>query len=172
MPSGLFVFLGSGAEKKWYGTYDCKPDECWNRTAENMLPHFAGSGHPIFRCTNALERRQLRSKGGGGGGKTSIHFNGSTENTELLLQTVISVNQLSLYGAVADMIEELPVGRRALVKPLHQVNWINKKFLHNFLLQKCKPMKSDREICCKNMSNDLKNYQKTRSYPEHAPKQV
>ena len=26
---------------------------------------------------------------------------------------VISVNQLSLYGAVADMIEELPVGRRA-----------------------------------------------------------
>ena len=68
-----------------------------------MLQNFAGSGHPIFRCTSALERGELRSKGGG---KTSTHFNGSTENIELLLQMVISVNQLSVYGAVADMIEE------------------------------------------------------------------
>ena len=30
---------------------------------------------------------------------------------------VISVNQLSIYGAVADMIEELPVGQRAVEKP-------------------------------------------------------
>ena len=30
---------------------------------------------------------------------------------------VISVNQLSIYGAVAGMIEELPVGQRAVVKP-------------------------------------------------------
>ena len=37
---------------------------------------------------------------------------------ELLLQVVISVNQLSIFGAVADMIEELPVGRRALEKPV------------------------------------------------------
>ena len=35
-----------------------------------------------------------------------MHFNGSTQNIELLLQMVISVNQRSLYGAVADMIEE------------------------------------------------------------------
>ena len=33
-------------------------------------------------------------------------------------------------------------------------------------------MKSDRETCCKNTSNDLKDCQKTRSYPEHVPKQV
>ena len=31
---------------------------------------------------------------------------------------VISVNQLSLYGAVADMIEELPVDQRAPGKPV------------------------------------------------------
>ena len=37
-------------------------------------------------------------------------------NVELLLQMVISVNHLSIYGAVADMIEELPVGREALGK--------------------------------------------------------
>ena len=44
--------------------------------------------------------------------------NGRTENIELLLQVVISVNQLSLHGAVADMIAELPVGRRAPGKPV------------------------------------------------------
>ena len=80
-----------------------------------MLQNFARSGHPIFRCTSALERGHLRSKGGG---KTSIHFKGSTENVELLLQMVISVNQLSLYGAAADMIQELSVGRRAPGKPV------------------------------------------------------
>ena len=36
---------------------------------------------------------------------------------ELLLQMVISVNQLSIHGAVADMNEKLPVGQRAVGKP-------------------------------------------------------
>ena len=58
-----------------------------------MLLNFAGSGHPMFRGTSALERGELRSKESG---KKSMHFNGSTENIELLLQTVISVNQLSI----------------------------------------------------------------------------
>ena len=75
---------------------------------------------------------------------------------------VISVNQLSIYGAVADMIEDLPVGQRAVGNPKHQVSWINKKFLHNLRSQNCKPMKSDRETCCKNTSNNLKDCQKTR----------
>ena len=37
--------------------------------------------------------------------------------SELLLQMVISVNQLSIYGAVADMIKESPIGQKAAVKP-------------------------------------------------------
>ena len=98
-PRGHGSFLVPGSEKKWYGTYDCKPDGSWNRTAEKMLQNFAGSGHPIFRCTSALERGELRSKGGG---KTSIQFHGSTQDIELLLQVVISVHQLSIHGAVAD----------------------------------------------------------------------
>ena len=68
----------------------------------------------MFRCTSPLERGQLRSKGGG---KTTIHFNGSTQNIELLLQMVIPVNQLSLHGAAADMIAELPVDQKAPGKP-------------------------------------------------------
>ena len=107
-------FLGLGSEKQCHGTYDCKPDGSWNRTVEKMLQNFERSSHPKFRCASALERGQLRSKGGE---KTSIHCNGSSENIELFLQMVISVNQLSIYGALADMIEQLPVGQRAVEKP-------------------------------------------------------
>ena len=60
--------------------------------------------------------RTVASTSNKGGGKTSIHFIGSTQNIVLLLQTVISVNQVSTYGAVADLIVELPVGQRALGK--------------------------------------------------------
>ena len=40
-------------------------------------------------------------------GKKSIHYNGSAESVELILRTVISVNQLSIYGVVADLRKEL-----------------------------------------------------------------
>ena len=112
---GHWSLLGLGSEKKCYGTYDGKPDGSWNRTAEKMLQNFKDSGHAIFRCSSPLEKGQLRCKGGG---KTTIHFNGSTENIELLFQMVISVNQLSLCGAVADMNAESPVGQRAPGKPV------------------------------------------------------
>ena len=50
--------------------------------------NLAESSHPIFRATSALERGELRSKAKG---KKSIHFNGSEENIELILRTVVSV---------------------------------------------------------------------------------
>ena len=56
--------------------------------------------HPIFRASSALERGELRSKGGS---KKTIHFNGCEQNVELILRTVISANQPSIYGAVGDM---------------------------------------------------------------------
>ena len=37
----------------------------------------------------------------------SIHFNGSDDTVEVVFRTNISVNQLSIYGAVADMCDEL-----------------------------------------------------------------
>ena len=56
----------------------------------------------VFRATDALERGELKSKGKG---KQSIHSNGSDETIELILRTVISVNQLSVHG-VADLCGE------------------------------------------------------------------
>ena len=52
-----------------------------------------------------FEKGELRSKGGG---KKSIHFDGGNENIELLLRTVISANQLSICGTVADFCNEAP----------------------------------------------------------------
>ena len=77
-----------------YGSYTDKADGSWDRMAEEMMLSFSGSDHPIFRASSASERGELRSKGGG---KKSIHFNGSHENIELLLRTLISANQLSIY---------------------------------------------------------------------------
>ena len=77
-------------------------NECWDRTAEKMMQHFQRSGHPILSCTSALERGQLRSKWWG---RTTIHVTASDDNVQMLLKMVISVNQLSLYGADADLIK-------------------------------------------------------------------
>ena len=52
-----------------------------------------------------------------GKGVKSIHFNGSDETIELILRTVISVNQLSVYGAVAELCKELARDSSGARKP-------------------------------------------------------
>ena len=64
---------------------------------------FADSGHPVFHATSPLSRGTLKSKGGG---KLSIHYCADLETIKTVFRTIISVNQLSLYGAVAEMCEE------------------------------------------------------------------
>ena len=66
--------------------------------------NFTESGHPVFRGSSALERGDLKSEGNG---KLSIHFCGDDCTVEVVLRTIISVNQLSIYGALADMCDEL-----------------------------------------------------------------
>ena len=85
---------------------------------------------------------------------------------------VISINQLSLYGAVADMIAELPVDQRVPVKPVASGQLDKQEILTRPPFAELQANKSDKETYCKNMSNDLRNCQKTRSYPDYAPKQV
>ena len=64
---------------------------------------FRESGHPVFRATSPLSRGTLKSKGGG---KLSIHFCPDGDTIENVFRTIISVNQLSIYGAVSDLCEE------------------------------------------------------------------
>ena len=63
---------------------------------------FSESGHPVFRSTSPLSRGTLRSRGGG---KLSVHFCADEERLKLF-RTIISVNQLSINGAVSHLCEE------------------------------------------------------------------
>ena len=68
-----------------------------------MSLKFAESGHPIFRSTTPFSRGQLKSKGRG---KLSIHFIADTDTIDTIYRIILSVNQLSIYGAVAAICDE------------------------------------------------------------------
>ena len=95
--------LGPCSEKKWYSIKEDSPQAIWDNIAEKMLLEFAESTCPIFRATTPLSRGQLRSKGHG---KLSIHYAADQETFETIFRIIVSANQLSLYGAVANMCEE------------------------------------------------------------------
>ena len=84
----------------------------WKRTAHKEFGtisrkrccwHSQKGDVPIFRATTPLSRSALRSKGHG---KLSIHFAAGQATIETIFCIIVSANQLSLYGAVANMCEE------------------------------------------------------------------
>ena len=99
---GRWSFSELGSEKKCYSTHDSKPQGEWDRAAELMMKKFSESGHPVFRATSPLSRGTLKSNGG----KLSIHFFADEGTIETVFRTIVSVNQLSIYGAVSDLCEE------------------------------------------------------------------
>ena len=58
---------------------------------------------PVFGATSPFSRGVLKSKGGG---KLSIHFCADGHTIETVFRTIISVNQLSIYGEVSDLCGE------------------------------------------------------------------
>ena len=100
---GQWSFIGSRSEKKWHSGEENSPQTAWDHIADEMLLEFAESGHPIFRATTTLSRGILKSKGHG---KLSIHFTADYPTIETTFRTIISANQLSIYGAVANVCEE------------------------------------------------------------------
>ena len=101
--AGQWSFFGPGSEKKWYSTSEDSPQGEWDRIAELMMFKFAESGLPVFRATSPLSRGMLKSKGGG---KLSTHYCADPGTIETVYRTIIAVNQLSIYRAVADVCEE------------------------------------------------------------------
>ena len=100
---GQWSFIGPGSEKKWYSMEEDSPQGIWDHIADKMLLEFAESGCPIFRATTPLSRCNLKSKGHG---KLSIHFTADYPTIETIFRIIVFANQLSLYGAVANMCEE------------------------------------------------------------------
>ena len=100
--AGQRSFLGLGSEKKWYSISEDSSQGEWGKM-EKMTSKLAESGHPIFRATSPFSRGQLKSKGHG---QLSIHYCADLETIQTVFRTIISIIQLSLYGAVAEMCEE------------------------------------------------------------------
>ena len=100
---GQWSLIGPGSEKKWYSLEENSPQGIWDHIADKMLLEFAESGCPIFRATTPLSRSILKSKGHG---KLSIHFTADYPTIETIFRIIVSANQLSLYGAVANTCEE------------------------------------------------------------------
>ena len=96
---GQWSFIGPGSEKKWYSMEENSPQGIWDQIADEMLLEFAESGHPVFRVTSPLSRRNLK-------GKLSIHNCADQKTIETIFRIIAFAKQLSLYGAVANMCEE------------------------------------------------------------------
>ena len=95
---GHWTLLGPGSEEKWYGSSSFAQKGEWDSAANKMVQRFRETGLLVFKSISALSRGSLKQKKG----KNTVHFNGDSTNTELLFQTIHSVNQLSIYGAVAN----------------------------------------------------------------------
>ena len=80
-----------------------------------MMIKFVESGHPVFRATSPLSRGTLKSKGGR---KLSVHFCADGDTIETVVRTIISVNQLSIYGAVSDVCEEYGTCQTSTGRPI------------------------------------------------------
>ena len=76
---------------------------------------FRESGHPVFRATSPLSRGTLKSKEGG---KLSIHFCADGDTIGTVFRTIISVNQLSIHGAVSELSEEYSTCQTRTVRPV------------------------------------------------------
>ena len=103
-PAGHWSFLGPGSETKWYSTYKGKTtsrmgqsrwiddDQIqWKRT-----PSFPS--HESIVSRNAQKAKEVEI--------LSLHFCADEDTSETVFRTNISVNQLSIHGAVSDVCEE------------------------------------------------------------------
>ena len=118
-PAGRWSFLGLASETKWYSTCNERPRGEWDRVTQLMMIKFRESGHPVFRTTSPLSRGTNKTKGGG---KLSIHFCADGDTIETVFRTIISVNQLSIYGAVSDVCEEYSTCQTSTGDPYWQSN--------------------------------------------------
>ena len=157
---GHWSFLGPGSEKKWYGTHVNEPDGEWDKTLEGMMLNFAKSGHPIFRATSVLKRGELKNDGKG---VKSIHFNGDDDTIELILRTIISVNQLSVYGAAADLCGQLVRDSRGTEKTAANENLESNRQSILLLTLFLRLMPKHKEICCVNTKRNSQNFPNNRN---------
>ena len=114
------------------------------------------STHPVFRSTSPLSRGVLKSKVGG---KLSIHSFADFETIETVFRKIISVNQLSIHGTVAEMCEECDSSHdrtgRLVVKGQSDRLFVPSVIKTNIPLTDNLAQEED---YCKDIRNELKSY--------------
>ena len=108
-------FIGLGSEKKWFCISDDSPQRVWDNMAERKFLEFAESMCPFFRVASPLSRGRLKSKGHG---KLSIHYAADLETFRTVFRRIVSANQLSLYGAIAETCEECEILHERTGRPV------------------------------------------------------
>ena len=85
-----------------------------------------------------------------------IHFNGSDDSIELILRTIISVNQLSVHGAAADLCGDQSETHEVRRNPPRMGIWNQWLYRQNFLLLTLffRLMPKYKETCCVNTSRN------------------
>ena len=99
---GKWSFVGPGSEKKWYSIHEYKPqgewESCWtsdDKICRKRTPSFPC--YESFVTTNVEKQRWWQII------NTLLRWWGNDWNC---FRTIISVNQLSICGAVSDLCEE------------------------------------------------------------------
>ena len=99
---GQRSFIGPGSEKRWYSAEENSSQGAWDHIADEMLLEFAEnilfSVHR-HHCPGVSSKAKDTEK-------LSIHFTADYSTIETIFRIIVSANQLSLYGAVANMCEE------------------------------------------------------------------
>ena len=125
---------------------------CWNSQKADIL---------LFRATTPLSRYILKSKGRG---KLSIHFAADQDTIDTIYRIILSVNQLSVYGAVAAVCEEfdshqdgsseheilmgqsIVLGEVEAEVPLHNENPMNDQIIWQQYIQQVESLSPENKV--------------------------
>ena len=99
--AGQWSFLVLVQREKWYSISADSPQGELGQNGREDDVDIRKKRTPSLPCHESIV--QLKSKGGG---QLSIHYCADPGYDSNCFRTIVSVNQLSLYGAVAEMCEE------------------------------------------------------------------
>ena len=105
--SRTLVIPRTGSEKKWYSTCIDRPQGEWDRVAELMMTKFSEKADTQFSEPRVhCPQERSKAKEVENYQYTSVPMG---DTVETVFRTLISVNQLSIFGAVSDLCDEYSV---------------------------------------------------------------
>ena len=120
--------------------------------AEKMIVTLAERRHPVSPCHESIVQRSAQDE------KLSIHYQ---DTITTVFRTITSVNQLSFYGAGAEMCEEYESFHDRTGKPViggqSSSSFVPSVIKTNLSLNSERSC-SQRSLFCRNTENELKSY--------------